>query len=83
MPELKSSELQSSSDRRDSTPADVAWRRSQRCGNSGCVEIARIADGIGLRDSAAPDGPVLVVPPDDFRAFVDGVKAGQFDDLCT
>jgi len=32
-----------------------------------------------MRESQAPDGPRLVFTADAWRAFVDGVKRGEFD----
>jgi hypothetical protein len=60
--------------------AGTTWRRA-RCGGSGCVEVARIRNTVGVRDSKHPDGPVLRYSPEEFRAFVAAVKAGDFDDL--
>ena len=34
---------------------------------------------VAVRDSKDPDGPRLVVTPDEWRAFAAGVKAGEFD----
>lgn len=39
---------------------DAAWRKSSRSGQDGqCVELARLTDGVAVRDSKNPDGPVL------------------------
>ncbi|MFG3559072.1 DUF397 domain-containing protein [Micromonospora sp. NPDC047557] len=53
------------------------WRKSTRSsGNSGdCVEVAdNLPDLVGVRDSKDPSGPVLVVAPAAWRAFVTVVK---------
>ena len=34
-----------------------------------------------MRDSKDPDGPVLAFTEDEWRAFIAGVKDGEFDDL--
>jgi hypothetical protein len=34
-----------------------------------------------MRDSKNPDGPVLAFTEDEWRAFIAGVKDGEFDDL--
>ena len=57
------------------------WRRSSKCANSECVEVARERDMILLRDSKSPDTPAFRYTRDEFRAFLEGAKAGDFDDL--
>ncbi|MGC4863926.1 DUF397 domain-containing protein [Micromonospora sp. DT53] len=50
------------------------WRKSTRSNGSGgaCVEVAANLPGlVAVRDSKDPTGPVLVFPPDAWRAFVD------------
>jgi hypothetical protein len=49
------------------------------CANSGCVEIALIRDEVGVRDSKRATSPVLTYTRDEWRAFIAGVKAGEFD----
>jgi hypothetical protein len=58
-----------------------AWRRSSKCANSECVEVASERDMILLRDSKSPETPAFRYTKQEFRAFLDGVKAGEFDDL--
>lgn len=49
-------------------------------GDSGaCVEVARRPERIGIRDSKDPASPVLEFTPPEWRAFIEGVKAGEFD----
>jgi hypothetical protein len=57
------------------------WRRSTKCATSECLEIARERDMILLRDSKSPQTPPLRYTTEEFRAFLDGAKAGEFDDL--
>jgi len=60
------------------TVAGPGWRLRHR-GLRGRVEVAQIpASAVAVRDSKDPDGPRLVVAPDEWRAFVAGVKAGEF-----
>ena len=41
-----------------------------------------LGDGtVGLRDSKDPVGPVLTFTRGELRAFLEGAKAGEFDDL--
>jgi hypothetical protein len=60
----------------------VAWRRSSRCSSSTCVEVGRLNYDVVLRDSKIEQSPLLRYTTEEFRAFVEGVKAGEFDDLC-
>jgi hypothetical protein len=61
---------------------DEGWRRSSFCSNSTCVQVAGRGDVVAIRDSKVTDSPVLQYTIDEWRAFVEGVKAGEFDDLC-
>ena len=47
--------------------------------NGNCVEVAGLPDGeIGVRNSRDPDGPVLRFTPDEWRAFLGGVRNDEF-----
>lgn len=62
--------------------ADAAWFKSSRSDGQGaqCVEVAYAADAVGVRDSKQHGaGPVLVFTPEEWRAFTEGVKSGEFD----
>ncbi|MCM3920659.1 DUF397 domain-containing protein [Frankia sp. AiPs1] len=50
-------------------------------GERACVEVARIPGGLGIaiRDSKNPDGPTQVYTPQEWAAFVAGVRDGEFD----
>jgi len=56
------------------------WRKSSRSGSSGnessCVEVARLAGNIGVRDSRDPHGPKLALPTERFRALLVDIKRG-------
>lgn len=43
------------------------------------VEVAFVDGMVGLRDSATPDGPVLVFDDGEWRAFLAGIELGEFD----
>lgn len=48
------------------------WRKSSRSGASGnnCVEVAAYPDLVLVRDSKAPDGPVLRFSTPAFQTFL-------------
>jgi uncharacterized protein DUF397 len=61
---------------------DVIWRKAQySVANGACVEVANAGGMLAMRDSKDPDGPVLMYTPSEWRAFLDGAKKGEFDDL--
>jgi Domain of unknown function (DUF397) len=48
--------------------------------NGNCVEVADLPDrGVGVRNSRDPDGLVLRFRPDEWSAFLGGVRNGEFD----
>jgi hypothetical protein len=47
--------------------------------NGNCVEVADLPNGaVGVRNSRDP-GPVLRFTPDEWHAFLGGVRKGEFD----
>jgi hypothetical protein len=59
----------------------AVWQKSSYSGGNGgqCVEVARNMPGIvAVRDSKDPDGPTLVVMTAGWRAFIDGLRQGEF-----
>jgi hypothetical protein len=62
---------------------DLPWRKSRASvGNGACVEVAPFQGKIAVRDSKDPDGPVLAYTQAEWRAFLQGAKAGRFDRPC-
>lgn len=59
----------------------LAWVKSSLSfANGNCVEVADLPDGgVGVRNSRDPEGPMLSFTPDEWRAFLGGVAAGEFD----
>ncbi len=56
-----------------------AWRKSSKCGNATCVEVARVGEDTYLiRDSKQPEAPALSFTKEEWVAFVDGVRDGEF-----
>ena len=56
------------------------YRRSSFCSGGSCVEVAPLADGgVALRDSKDADSPEHRYTAEEWRAFIQGVKAGEFD----
>ncbi|SBW28851.1 DUF397 domain-containing protein [Protofrankia symbiont of Coriaria ruscifolia] len=66
-------------DKMDTTA--VGWRKSSYSNGAGgmCVEIADIDDGVLVRDSKNPSGPVLTFTDGEWEAFLAGVRDGEFD----
>jgi Domain of unknown function (DUF397) len=60
-----------------------AWTKSSLShANGNCVQVADIEGGqVGMRDSKNITGPVLGIPPEEWRAFLAGVRNGEFDKL--
>ncbi|WP_433470818.1 DUF397 domain-containing protein [Saccharomonospora azurea] len=59
---------------------DGQWRKSSFSGNQGdCVEFRRIEGGVEVRNSKRPDEASVAYTDSEWRAFVAGVKAGEFD----
>ncbi len=51
------------------------WQKSSYTGGQGnCVEVAKLPNGVAVRDSKDPDGPVLHFTADEWRAFLARAK---------
>jgi hypothetical protein len=57
------------------------WQTSSRCNadRPQCVQVARHPEGVQVRDNKRTDSPVLWFSREEWQAFIDGVKAGEFE----
>ncbi|HET8657707.1 MAG TPA: DUF397 domain-containing protein [Micromonosporaceae bacterium] len=56
------------------------WRTSSRSGNNGqCTQVRWRGNAVDVRDSKHPDGAVLTFTAEEWKAFISGVKHGEFD----
>jgi hypothetical protein len=63
----------------------ITWRKSSYSGGGGsggqdCVEVARLPEGVGVRDSKAPDAGHLSVSP---AAFARVIVRAKRDELAS
>jgi hypothetical protein len=58
----------------------IAWVKSSLSfANGNCIEVADLPGGhVAVRNSRDP-GPVLRFTPDEWHAFLGGVRKGEFD----
>jgi len=63
----------------------VNWQKATASiANSACVEVAREYTNrpmVAVRDSKNPTGPVLLFTRQEWAAFLDGARKGEFDHL--
>jgi len=66
-----------------STRTAPVWIKSSLSyANGNCVEVSDQAEGtVGVRNSRETEGPVLRFTPDEWQAFLGGVRNGEFDDF--
>jgi len=50
-------------------------------GGGNCVQVKSQNDLIVIGNSRFADGPFLSYTPDEWAAFLDGAKKGEFDDF--
>ncbi len=55
------------------------WRKSSTSGDGGCVEVRVVAERVHVRDTKDREGPALAFTHAEWRAFVSGVRGGEFD----
>jgi hypothetical protein len=55
------------------------FRKSSFSGGGGCVEVRLLPDGhVAVRDSKQPSLPASSHTPTAWRAFLAGIRAGEF-----
>ncbi len=59
--------------------ARPVWRKSRASGSGNCVEVALAGESVLLRDSKDQLGPSLRFTPEEWSAFLVGVRSGEFD----
>lgn len=59
----------------------IDWRISQICESGACVGVARQGEFVVIGNTSNPEAPVSRFTDQEWRAFVAGVKLGDFDDL--
>lgn len=67
----------------DSVVTGSTWVKSSLSfANGNCVEVSDLPGGaIGVRNSRDSEGPVLRFTPDEWHAFLGGVRKGEFDEF--
>lgn len=60
-------------------PMDLVWRTSATCATQDCVAVAMSGDTVYVRRAEAPAGLTLEFTTEEWRAFLAGVRLGQFD----
>jgi hypothetical protein len=66
----------------DSREAPLSYwvKSSLSFSNGNCVEVANLPGGrVGVRNSRDLQGPILRFTPDEWHAFIGGVRNGEFD----
>ena len=60
---------------------DNDFIKSSRCAHppGGCVEVAMKDGFVAVRDAKYPSQPSLLFTDTEWKVFVEGVKAGEFD----
>jgi len=63
--------------------AGPTWVKSSLSyANGNCVEVSDLPGGtVGVRNSRDREGVVLRFTPDEWQAFLGGVRNGEFDDF--
>jgi hypothetical protein len=57
----------------------LRWLRSSHCSTNACVEVAWTGDHVLLRDTKNPEKTPMEFTADEWAAFVQGARSGEFD----
>ena len=61
---------------------ETQWIKASASASGGeCVELRRCDGMVEVRDSKDPQGPMLRLRADEFAAWLDGARSGEFDHL--
>lgn len=64
----------------DDVILDDKWRKATKSNNNGaCAELRAADGGVEVRHSKNPDGPTLTFTANEWDAFLDGAKNGEFE----
>jgi len=63
------------------TLGELSWRVARQCNGGACIRVASTGDVVVVGDSKNPHGPVLAYSREEWSAFVEGVRQGDFDDI--
>jgi hypothetical protein len=64
-----------------STSEQDSWRTATMSGGANCVQVKSKDGMIIVGNSRLADGPFLSYTHDEWVAFLDGARKGEFDDL--
>jgi predicted secreted Zn-dependent protease len=60
---------------------DLDWRISRQCESGACVGVARQGEFVLITKTDDLEAPVSRFTRQEWRAFVAGIKLGEFDEL--
>lgn len=58
-----------------------SWRTATMSGGGNCVQVKAQHGMVIIGNSRLADGPFITYTKDEFAAFLDGAKKGEFDDF--
>jgi len=59
--------------------SSTKWKKSSLCESACCLEVAVVGNKFAVRDSKQNNSPILFFSKNEWKAFVAGVKKGEFD----